>query len=80
MHDRGGLEEFVEVESPSQPSSWDASNTSQDIASPQDVSSEDADSQIQEESTKEGADAVTSNGDSAPDGEGEQVRPLSTEN
>ena len=81
MHDRGGLEEFVEVESPSQPS--DTSNNSQeDIASPQDVSSKDADSQIQVESTREAADAdaVTSDGDNAPDGEGKQGAPRSTEN
>ena len=81
MHDRGGLEEFVEVESPSQPS--DTSNISQeDIASPQDVPSKDADSQIQVESTQEAADgdAVTSNADNAPDGEGEQAAPPSTAN
>ena len=81
MHDRGGLEEFVEVESPSQPS--DASNTSQeDIASPQDASSKDADSQTQVESIREAADAdaVTSDGDNAPDGEGKQGAPRSTEN
>ena len=80
MHDRGGLEEFVEVESPSKPS--DTSNTSQeDIASPQDVSSKDADSQIQVESQEAAdGDAVTSNADNAPDGEGEQAAPPSTEN
>ena len=81
MHDRGGLEEFVEVESPSQPS--DTSNTSQeDIASPQDVSSKDADSQIKVESTQEAADGdtVTSNADNAPDGEGEQAAPPNTAN
>lgn len=81
MHDRGGLEEFVEVESPSQPS--DASNTSQeDIASTQDASSKDADSQTQVESIREAADAdaVTSDGDNAPDGEGKQGAPRSTEN
>ena len=81
MHDRGGLEEFVEVESPSQPS--DASNTSQeDIASPQDASSKDADSQTQVESIREAADAdaVTSDVDNAPDGEGKQGAPRSTEN
>ena len=79
MHDRGGLEEFVEVESSSQPS--DTSNTSQeDIASPQDVSSKDADSQIQVESQEAADHAVTSNADNAPDGEGEQAAPPSTAN
>ena len=80
MHDRGGLEEFVEVESPSQSS--DTSNTSQeDIASPQDVSSKDADSQIQVESQEAAdGDAVTSNADNAPDGEGEQAAPPRTAN